>query len=209
MGIRSRCHRPSGSSRSTRLERSVAQRLGRARQWTGGVAPILLQRSPLIGVSRTCKASTSTPRCSPPANPTRHTPVNPERHRLRVDGPATPPRVTRPPNSRQKNYESGSSATRCRGFVPRARCDEAGFVGQCDELCAVVAVELGEDATDVRLGGEGLITSRLAMSALLRPAATSRRISRSRSVSLASCAVTFVDTGVPRTRRSGAAEIMS
>ena len=35
-----------------------------------------------------------------------------------------------------------------------ARCDEAGLVGERDELGAVVAVELGEDASDVGLGGE-------------------------------------------------------
>src|SRR5262245_369299 len=36
-----------------------------------------------------------------------------------------------------------------------AGCDDPGFVGEGDELGAVVAVELAEDASDVRLGGEG------------------------------------------------------
>jgi hypothetical protein len=37
---------------------------------------------------------------------------------------------------------------------PIAWCDESSFVGEGDELGAIVAVEFGEDAADVRLGGE-------------------------------------------------------
>jgi hypothetical protein len=42
----------------------------------------------------------------------------------------------------------------CQRRLLPARCDETAFVGEGDELCAIVAVELGEDAADACLGGE-------------------------------------------------------
>jgi hypothetical protein len=88
-----------------------------------------------------------------------------------------------------------------------ARRDEAAFIGEGDELRAVVAVELGEDTSDVRFGGEGADDEGPAISALLRPAATSCRISRSRSVSSANAQAAF--GGVGRAARSAISRLVT
>src|SRR4029453_3076204 len=56
--------------------------------------------------------------------------------------------------ARRRRSRLGPSAGVDRPGLAGAGGDEPGLVGEGDELGAVVAVELGEDASDVGLGGE-------------------------------------------------------
>ena len=49
---------------------------------------------------------------------------------------------------------SGFSRADCLRPLASARRDNSGFVGEVDELGAVTATELAEDAADVRFGGQ-------------------------------------------------------
>ena len=63
---------------------------------------------------------------------------------------------------------------------------QSGMEGEHDELCAVVGAELELARLTWVFDVAGLMTSRSAMSALLRPSATSPTTSRSRGVSSSS-----------------------
>jgi hypothetical protein len=62
--------------------------------------------------------------------------------------------------------------------------DEAGFVGEDDELGAVAGLEFGHGPTDVGFAVAWLITIRAAMSSLDSPRAANATTSRSRLVRL-------------------------